>query len=53
MKKEDIVMLAQLIHAMSDITEKLDGYLKKKDLEMVRRAKNEIMKIQGKIKEIL
>ncbi len=53
MKKEDIVLLAQLIHAMRDIADKLDGYLEKKDLEMVRRAKNEIMKLQGKIKEIL
>ncbi len=53
MEKEDIVLLAQLMHAMKDIADKLEEYLKKEDIEMVRRAKNEIMKIQSKIKEIL
>lgn len=53
MEKGDIVLLAQLMHTMSELVDKLDEAYKKKDFEGVRQAKREILRLQGKAKEIL
>jgi len=51
MEKEDVVMLAQLIHAMRELTDKLDEYFQKKDFEGVARTKRELTRLQKKVAE--
>ncbi|MGV8142616.1 MAG: hypothetical protein ACP5NS_03195 [Candidatus Pacearchaeota archaeon] len=53
MEKEDIVLLAQLLHAMREIADKLDESFEKKDFEGVKQAKRELNRLQNKVKELL
>ncbi len=53
MEKEDIVLLAQLMHAMREIAERLEDSFEKKDFEGVRQAKRELGRLQNKIGELL
>ncbi len=53
MEKEDIVLLAQLLHAMREITDKLENYFEKKDFEGVKQAKRELNRLQGKVRDLL
>ncbi len=53
MEKEDIVLLAQVLHAMREIADKLESYFEKKDFEGVKQAKRELNRLQGKVREIL
>ena len=46
MKKEDVVMLAQLLHAMRELSDKVEENFQKKDFEGLERAKRELMRLQ-------
>ena len=51
--KEDLMLLAQLLHTMKESVEELEKYYKKKDVENVNAAKKEILDLQAKIDQIL
>jgi Zn-dependent M32 family carboxypeptidase len=53
MEKADIVLIAQLLHTMNEVADKLDEAFKKKNFEGVRQAKKELMRLQGKVRETL
>ena len=53
MEKEDIVLLAQLLHAMRDIADKLEESLSKKDFAGVAQAKRELARLQIKVQNML
>lgn len=53
MEKEDIVLLAQLIHAMRELADKLDEAFNKKDFEGVTRTKRELTRLQKRVTEII
>ena len=53
MEKEDIVLLAQMLHAMRDIADKLEDYFEKKDFEGVKQAKRELSRLQSKVGEVI
>ena len=53
MKKEDIVLLAQLLHTMRELTDKLEEAFNKKDFEGVTRTKRELTRLQKRVMEII
>lgn len=53
MKKEEVVMLAQILHAMRELSDKLDENFQKKDFEGIERTKRELMRLQKKVAEII
>ena len=53
MKKEDIIVLAQLLSGMKDAIERLETSYKKKDMEGLASAKREILEMQNKINSLL
>jgi len=53
MRKEEIVVLAQILTAMKEGVEKLEGAERKRDLEHINNIKNEILSMQRKLKEML
>ena len=53
MEKEDIVLLAQLLHAMREITDKLEQAFAKKDFVGVSQAKRELSRLQTKVRNLL
>jgi len=44
MKKEDIMLLAQLLHTMRDLVPKIKEYHKKKDIPKLLSVKKEFLK---------
>ena len=52
MKREDVVVLSQLLHAMKDAAEQLGDALEKDDLGRINSLKKEILAFQRQIKEI-
>ncbi len=53
MKKEEISVLAQLLTAMRECVDKLEHAAKKKDSEETTVAKNELLNLQRRMKEML
>ncbi len=53
MKKEDIVLLTQLLSGMKDAVSKMEKAYKKKDLEELNNAKKEILSFQIQIDKML
>ncbi len=53
MKKEDVVMLAQMLYAMRELNDKLEEHFQKKDFEGLARTKRELMRLQKKVAEIV
>ena len=53
MKKESIILLAQLLTMMRDSVKKLDDAEQKKDWEKVAMLKQEVLTLQIKIDELL
>jgi hypothetical protein len=53
MKKEDLVVLGQLLSAMKDATEKIVNSKKQKDTEQLMQARREILRFQKKIELLL
>ncbi len=53
MEKEDVTLIAQLLTSVKDALEKLDVALKKKDVEKLNEAKEEIINFQKQIDKLL
>lgn len=53
MRKEDIGLLSQLLASMKDAVVKLEVAYKRKDVEMLASAKQEILQFQADIKVLL
>ena len=53
MKKEDVMLLAQLLHAMKEVADKISHYHKKKDVKNLLAAKRELLNLQRRVNEIL
>jgi len=53
MKEEDVVLLAQLYHAMDDILSKIEQFVRAKDFENLEKAKRELLSLQQKAGRIL
>lgn len=53
MKREDVVLMVQILQAMKELTEKLEKNYKDKDVSGMNKTKKEIIQIQGRLKEIL
>ncbi len=53
MEKEDVVLLAQVIHTMRELTDKLEEAFNKKDFEGVARTKRELARLQKKVTETI
>ena len=53
MKKEEIGLIAQLLVGMKDSAEKLEEAYKKKDFEMLRSAKKEILQFQTEVNRLI
>ena len=53
MDAEDLNLIGQLVESMSIASEQLEKAVNKRDIEKVKRAKDEIIKFQMQIKEIL
>ncbi len=51
MKREDVLLLAQLARALEELVLKLEEYYEKKDVEKFGAVKREILMIQRKISE--
>ena len=53
MKKEDIVVLAQLLSGMKDAVEVLNDARNKRDMEKISQAKREIKSFHEEISRLL
>ncbi len=53
MKEEDVLLLAQLLRTMRDISDKIKEYYQKKDAEKLALAKKELLELQKKVNELL
>ena len=53
LKKEDIILAAQLLQTQKELAKKLDEEFERKDTEKVEKIKKEILKVQNRIAEIL
>ena len=53
MEKGDIVVLAQLLTAMKDATERLEIAYKKKNMEELASAKKEILELESRIDKLV
>lgn len=53
MKKEDVLLLAQLLTAIKDGVGKLESAVRRQDPEQSESAKQEILHFQKKIEELL
>ena len=52
MKKEDVILLAQLLNAMKELSDKIELYHKNQSAEKLVSAKREFMNLQRKIEDI-
>lgn len=53
MEKERIIILAQLLTGMKDVSSRIESALKKQDAEELARAKKELLYLQAQIKGML
>jgi len=53
MKREDALLLLQLLYAMQDTVEKLEKYYERKDAENLARAKREVLELQKRIENLM
>ncbi len=53
MRKEDILVLTQLLNGMKDAIQKLEISERKKDISLIVEAKREILNFQKEIDKIL
>lgn len=53
MKREDVAVVAQILGAIKDCSEKLDEALERDDSEKIKMLKFEIIKFQRKVDELL
>ena len=52
MENEDIMLLAQLLHAMRELADKLEKAFNDKDFENVTSIKRELYRLQNKVREL-
>ena len=52
-RKEDVMLLAQLLHTIQDVLSKLETYYEKKDIPKFNSAKKELLTLQKRINEVL
>lgn len=52
MKREDVLVLSQLLYAMKDAAEQLRDALDKDDVERVNALKKEILGLQKQVREV-
>ena len=52
-KKEDVMLLAQLLHAMKEAVDKLEKFQKRKDTEGIMRAKRELLELQKRVNTLI
>jgi len=52
-EKEDIMLLAQLLHTMKELAEHIDKYYSKKDGEKLEAAKREFLNLQKRVDELI
>jgi len=53
MKKEDVLLLAQLLQTMKELYAKIRIYYRNRDSENLASAKREMLSLQRKIENIL
>jgi len=53
MEKGDLMLLAQLLHTMKELVEKIEKYYEEGNSVRLESAKREMMKLQKKIGELL
>lgn len=51
--KEDVMLLAQLLHTMKEIAERIERYYTKKDGEKLEAAKLELLNLQKRVDELI
>ena len=51
--KEDIMLLAQLLHAMKEVVEEMERAEKEGNYEKLNSAKKELLDLEGRIEQIL
>ncbi len=51
--KEDIVLLAQLLHTMKEVVEAMESAAKEGDYEKLNFAKRELLDLQRRIAQLL
>lgn len=49
MERDDVTLLAQLVHSMEDSVNAMEKALKKGDFEGLEKAKKEVLDLQSKI----
>ena len=53
MEKEEIFLLAQLLQTMKELSKRLEKDFNNKDPESLIKTKNEMLKIQKRIRELI
>jgi|TARA_Y100000310_G_C20531048_1_gene738462 hypothetical protein len=53
MKKEDVMLLAQLLHTMKELAEKMERYYENKDIVRLDAAKKEMLELQKRVSELI
>jgi hypothetical protein len=53
MEKGDLMLLAQLLHAMKELAKKIEEYYNEKNSVRLESAKREMMALQKKVGELL
>ena len=53
LQREDVMLLAQLLDAMKEVTTELEKYYKKKDVEKFNSVKRELLELQRKVDNLL
>jgi len=53
MRKEDVLLIAQLLTGMKDATDKLEDAQRRKDIEKLNLAKKEILNFQKQVNELI
>ena len=53
MEREDVTLLAQLLHTMKEVVNKMEKYEKKGDYEMINSAKKELLDLQRKVAQLI
>ena len=53
MKKEDIILLLQLLQTMKEISSKIEEYYNKGDTDRFNSAKKELLGLQTRVRDLL
>jgi len=53
MEKEDVTLLAQLLHTMKEVVNAMEKYERKEDYEKMNSAKKELLNLQKKVTQLV